>query len=301
MTRDYYNRRMGGASLPKLTLRETAESVAEQYSFANDQCYLQRSFGYHCVDDGAVAGREGFDMQRHFHLETGLGILGSVADALRHGDEIFLFTFIEYVHDHVAVPVAGGRHHSYSNCGWHYDQSSRFDVAAGRLDWRTRVNKFLRYYEGGYELSEAGEIQHIAPDGMRSLLQAPVPLKTGQGDRERVAAAVRTFQLARSTRQDRKHALRDLIDVLEFHRKHFKTNQLSKDENDLFQVANRFALRHHDHAQQDDYDDTFLGWLFYTYLAMTHLILSRVTGAPAFVVQPEVVLGAHEEIEDLPF
>lgn len=303
MTRDYYNRRIGrDAQRPNLTLRETTELVAEAYTFLDQQGYLQRSFGFFCVDEREVAGRDGYELHKPFLLETGIRIEGSVSEALKTGDEIFLFTLIEFVHDHVAKPVAGGWHHSFSGCGWHYRQDDKFDECAARDEWRTKCSKALKYYDGGYQLSEAGEILRIAPDGMTPLLHAELPSKTNKTDREKVSNAVRTFQLGRSTRQERKQAVRDLVDVLEFHRPHVKKHLFTKDESDIFNMANNFALRHHNSIQKDDYDDTFLTWIFFLYLSTVHLILGRVTGETAFVSKsPSVSPPLVADLDDLPF
>jgi hypothetical protein len=304
MSRDYYNRRIGtGAEHPKLTLRETAELIAEAYDFIDQQCYMQRSFGFYCVDAQEVAGRDGYGIYKPFLLATGIRFEGSIQNALQEGDEVFLFTMIEFMHDHVAKPVEGGRYHSHSGCGWHYRQDATFHERTARAEWRAHVNKSLRYYDHGYELSEEGEIVHLAPDGTGSLLRAELPNKTSKTDREKVANAVRTFQLGRSTRAERKQAVRDLIDVLEFHKLRVQEHLLSKDASDLFNIANNFALRHHNERQKDDYDDSFLTWLFYMYLSTVHLILGIVAGQSAFVVKqlPPPPLPAFTDYDDIPF
>jgi len=97
--------------------------------------------------------------------------------------------------------------------------------------------------------------------------------------------------------------VRDLVDVLEFHRAEVKKH-LSKDESDLFNVANNFALRHHRQGQKDDYDDAWLGWLFYLYLATVHLVLARVHGVTS-LAQPEVEVPKPDvpkpDDDDIPF
>lgn len=49
---------------------------------------------------------------------------------------------------------------------------------------------------------------------------------------------------------------------------------LSKDESELFHLANGFAIRHMNREQRGDYDSpTWLRWAFYVYLATLHAIL----------------------------
>lgn len=49
----------------------------------------------------------------------------------------------------------------------------------------------------------------------------------------------------------------------------------SKDERDLFNIANNFGLRHQNALQREDYDPLWLNWIFYNYLATIHLVLRK--------------------------
>jgi hypothetical protein len=303
MGRDYYNRRIGrDGQPPRLGLNETAGQIAAAYAFIDQQAYLQRSFGYFCVDAQQVPGRDGYGIHDAFYLGTGIKIEGTEIEAIKAADEVFLFTLIEFVHDHVAKPIKeSGRYHGFSNCGWHFDQDDSFDEDAGRQEWREKVNRILKHYESGYRLSPEGELLHLAPDGLAPLLSAQLPTKTNDTDRDKVTNAARTFQLGRSTRAERKQAVRDLIDILEFHRSQVKEHLLSKDERDLFLIANNFALRHHNDLQRDDYDDNFLTWLFYQFLSTVHLMLGVVTGQTVFTQSrlqptPPPVTSEHDDI-----
>src|SRR4029077_20624394 len=73
---------------------------------------------------------------------------------------------------------------------------------------------------------------------------------------------------------DRRHAVRDLADVLEALRADVHDVMLSKDERELFHLANGFAIRHQNRKQRGDYDrPTWLRWAFYVYLATIHAVL----------------------------
>jgi hypothetical protein len=68
--------------------------------------------------------------------------------------------------------------------------------------------------------------------------------------------------------------VRDLADVLEALRDDIKNSMLSKDEKELFHIANGFAIRHQNRQQRGDYDRlTWLRWAFYVYLATIHAVL----------------------------
>jgi hypothetical protein len=110
MTRDYYNRRVGkDGERPRLTLRETAELIAETYALIDGHGHLQRAFGFDCVDAGEVPGTEGFGIRMPFFLKTTIKINGALRDAIKSANEVFLFTFIEFVHDYVAKPAENTR------------------------------------------------------------------------------------------------------------------------------------------------------------------------------------------------
>ncbi len=51
--------------------------------------------------------------------------------------------------------------------------------------------------------------------------------------------------------------------MLEIHRTLLKRELLSKDEDALFEIANRYDLRHRNASQRVDYDPVFLDWVFW--------------------------------------
>lgn len=80
-----------------------------------------------------------------------------------------------------------------------------------------------------------------------------------------------------STIDDRRQAVRDLADVLEYLRPKMKTLLTKSDENDLFNIANNFGIRHHNAKQKTSYDTAiWLSWMFYFYLATLHVILRKI-------------------------
>jgi len=86
-----------------------------------------------------------------------------------------------------------------------------------------------------------------------------------------VNAAILKFRRYRSSLEDRKDSIRDLADVLEFLRSQLKSVITKNDENDLFNIANNFGIRHHNDLQKIDYDKAiWYSWMFYYYLATIH-------------------------------
>ena len=86
--------------------------------------------------------------------------------------------------------------------------------------------------------------------------------------------AIDRFQRYGSSVEDRRHAVRDLADVLEKLRPQAKEVITKKDEADLFQLANSFGIRHLNENQKTDYDPVvWLSWVFYYYLTTINACL----------------------------
>jgi hypothetical protein len=70
---------------------------------------------------------------------------------------------------------------------------------------------------------------------------------------------------------ERRDAIRDLADVLEYLRPQLKAVLNKKDEAAIFEIANNFGIRHHNQSQRTDYDKPiWYSWIFYFYLATIH-------------------------------
>ena len=81
---------------------------------------------------------------------------------------------------------------------------------------------------------------------------------------------------------DRRNAVRELADVLEYLRPQVK-DHMKDDENDLFNIANNFGIRHHNQKQKTRYDQAlWLSWIFYVYLAAIHLVVRKIEQTKTF-------------------
>jgi hypothetical protein len=184
---------------------------------------------------------------------------------------------IEFLFDNVSKPVEGYRH-DWNDCGMHY---TSFNEHEGREHYRKLLNPFLAIYAAGFTLSSNGEILTNPEEGMSQLLEADLPRVDPNNIEQRVRSATLLFRRHNSSLEDRKHALRDLADVLEFLRPQMKAILSSKDESDLFNLANNFAVRHHNSKQQTNYDTAiWCSWMFYFYLATIHACVRRLGKTP---------------------
>jgi hypothetical protein len=270
--RKYWSERQGrGPVAVPLTfdrLKTMTLAVVGEFS---ERDYFVEAFGYYCVDTDWNDGTLGKSPERWFLVTVGRDDVWPIMERWPGYDADTLFDVIEALHDLIAKPLDGW-YHDYSGCGMHWNT---FDRSTGQAEFRKQLNPLLERYETPLELSATGEVVALAPEEMRGLLDAPIP---PSADPElvtsRVDAAIALYRSRNSTRTDRRHAVRELADVLEALRTEIKEEMLPKDERELFHLANGFAIRHNNRDQRNDYDDViWLAWAFYVYLATIHAVL----------------------------
>lgn len=273
----YFSVRMGkhptGGRLDLKGLKRLFLSAYRQFESGG---YFQETLGFECVDAGEVAGTAGADIEAFFFRKLRKQGLWPVDATIEAYSEDDLFDVIELMHDCVSKGV-NGNYHSWDDCGWHYDT---FDRQAGQNDYRVALNEILAEYGPGYKLTAEGEIVAVPPVGLGDLDDAAEPPGDPDAVRARVTAARDKFRRRGSTMDDRRDAVRDLADVLEYLRPKATKVLSSKDEADLFNLANNFGIRHHNPAQKTDYDAAiWLSWAFYYYLATIHAVTRLIERA----------------------
>jgi hypothetical protein len=151
-----------------------------------------------------------------------------------------------------------------------------FNKKEGEKIFRQKINDLLALYRTKFELSEAGEVLHKPDRGFEAIFAADTPTEDAN-IRSRIDSAVTRFRRHGSTLDDRRQAVRDLADVLEYLRPKVKTVLDNKDESDLFNIANNFGIRHHNDKQKIGYDAAlWLSWMFYFFLATIHVVLRKL-------------------------
>ncbi len=243
------------------------------YKKLESEGYFQKYFGFYCVDQGEIYGELGDDINTMLFINLRKSNLWSIVEKLEYYSEDDFFDILEFLHDHCASPVER-EYHDWNQCGWHVSKS---DDVKGALEFRDAINPILRTYKNGFEISSDGQILSLPDMGLESLLQAEIPTSAVENVRGRIEAAILKFRRAKSSEDDRRDALRDLADVLEYLRPQVKSLLTRPDEIDLFNIANNFGIRHHNPKQKTDYDKAaYHSWIFYSYLSTIHLILRLV-------------------------
>lgn len=266
--RGYYSVRTGvNPNGARIDLRTLKRLFLASYNQLEDEGYFQEAFGYNCTDAGDVAGTLGLNIEAHTILELRKENVWPISRNIDSYKEDDLFDVIEFLFDTVSKPIEG-YFHSWNDCGMHY---SSFNKAEGRERYQKVINPLLAIYGNGFTLSEDGEMLTTPEQGMAQLLEADLPKLDPTNIEGRVRAATILFRKQKSSLEDRKHALRDLADVLEYLKPQMQSILTSKDESDLFNIANNFGVRHHNDKQKTNYDTAvWCSWMFYFYLSTIH-------------------------------
>ena len=272
MTRTYYSQRTGSnPNLNGLSLRDVVELFVRVYDQLRSEGYFDEAFGFSCVDAGEIQGRI-HDIDLEILLAIRKKNLWPIAKYSHEYSEDDLFDLIEFLFQQVSKPV-DGHHHSWLECGMHWETFNQQD---GREEYRGRINSILAHYEHRFELSSDGDVLRRVEAGFEPIFDADVPSEDTNVV-SRIDAAVLAYRRHGSTVQQRRQAVRDLIDVLEYLRPKVTAFLTRKDERDLFNIANNFGLRHHNDKQKTGYDASlWLSWMFYFYLSTIHVVLRKV-------------------------
>jgi len=272
--RPYYSVRTGknphGGGFGLSSALKLFQSV---YSELEREYYLQEAFGFDCVDAGEIYGTLGADIEAEMLLQLRKDGLWPISNLCLSYSEDDLFDVIEFLYDQVSEG-AEGDYHSWNDCGMHY---TTFDKLKGQEHYRKKINRLLNAYGEGFELDESGEILTLPEPGFETIHGAVLPSRDTENITAKVDAATYKFRRARSTLDERRDAIRDLVDVLEFLRPQLKSVLSSEDERDLFNIANNFGIRHHNQNQKTDYDrNIWYSWLFYYYLSTIHAAIRLI-------------------------
>lgn len=140
--------------------------------------------------------------------------------------------------------------------------------------FREKINPDLALFDPPMEMLSNGQISERAPGELRPLLDEPIPDDAPAPLRDPLRAAIAQFRERGASDHDKRSALKHLADVLEPLRNEIDEYLLPADERALFQIANKFWLRHNDRKQMRSYYGVWLDWIFYVYVATAHSLLA---------------------------
>jgi hypothetical protein len=283
--RPYYRERKAGDQVVRaLDDNAVVREFLTLFIELDDTGYFDKRFGVHCEDDP----RDHDVIELFFRRELGVDNLWPLKLDHLLADMDLFFDVVELLHDHVARPSMRSMHGSWG-CGWHYED---FEIGSGRTAYRWRVNQILERSHLGLRLADEGDdIGRLvtATDEARSeLLHAVITHDGAPADQVRHALSL--FRERGADRNQKRSAVAALALVLEERRHNVLIDALAKsDRGALFDIANNFHIRHQDSKQKRDYEDFYLDWVFWLYLASIELT-NRIIDEQA--VQP---LGKHRK------
>jgi hypothetical protein len=271
--RNYYSVRIGKINPDsKIDFDVLKQLFLMSYKILDRAGYFQKYFGIDC-SDGFIEGQLGEEIDAYVFINLRKENLFPVYTKLKDYTEDDFFDVLEFLHDHCSKGL-NSYYHNWNNCGYHYDE---FNDLEGQKYFREIINPIIRDYKNGFEISENGEILILSDNGLSNLFEADIPTNDKENISNRINSSIIKFRRHKSTLEDRKEAIRELADVLEFVRPEMKKHLDKKDENDIFNIANNFGIRHHNVDQKVNYDKAiWYSWIFYYYLATLHAVL-RIT------------------------
>jgi len=202
--------------------------------------------------------------------------------------EDHIFETLEFLYDHASRP--GQWTSMTTETGWNYYDYDSYDSEAGRAEFRKTANVFLADYKDGYELTDEGTVLALGTHGLQHIIDADIIPYDEVNVDSRVRHAITKWRNRRLSLQEKKEAIRELADVFEWLKKTKSLSKVldSKDEAAIFDLANNFAIRHHDPKQKTSYDRAiWYSWIFHFYLATYHATIrlllrqGKIKGATA--------------------
>jgi len=218
MAKKYWSQRKGLTA--KYSFFSLIIAIKSVFNDFENRDYFQEYYGYYCVDAGHVNGKAGIDISNFIFRKIRRQIKWPLEFDIF--DEDTLFDIIELLHDTISFPLEG-YFHEYAGCGYHY---SSFDTLKGQDEYRKEINEIIADYESGYILNSECIIQHLLTPGLNELTMAKIPSETGEKSKidKKIEWAVAKYRDRHSTLLDRKEAIRELADVLEYLKYTLKDN-----------------------------------------------------------------------------
>ncbi|MGP4992708.1 hypothetical protein [Glutamicibacter ardleyensis] len=185
--------------------------------------------------------------------------------------DLTLYSLVEYFNDQSQRPRAA-EWHNWNDCGFDY---SDFNRESGGAVYRWRVNALLESHKQPLRLGSVGEergrlIHHFSA-AQDELLTEEVENRIVRPTDE-VAHAIRMFRARDANNIDKRAALGLLYGRLEPKRKYLESKTTKGDVEDIFNIANRYNIRHRIGRQFNEERVEYLDWMFWNFLSMVRLL-----------------------------
>lgn len=266
----YYSERNNEFHITKKkSLEDLKADFLEFYLDFLEQGFFQEHLGAEWPG-GHHKGKIATDIRLRVARELNKKDLYPIEDNLKNYTEGDLFDIIEFLYRYTSK----GEKFKPSSRIDHFWIYSNFDDETGKKEFRENINLILKRYNNGFELTKGGEIIRLVNPGIELLIKNDIPDISEGNISKKVNLAISKFINRKAFESNLQDAIRDLAGVLEYLRADTKKYLSKSDENDLFNIANNFGIRHHNQKQKMDYDSNlFHEWVFHSFLATIILIL----------------------------
>ncbi|MBN9616247.1 MAG: hypothetical protein BGO25_18110 [Acidobacteriales bacterium 59-55] len=266
MTRPYYSAR---THPQQLLLRDFFSRVSSLFTIFHRKDYFKERTGISANDSPKSLGDDAL-----LYLGFRAFPIDNWTVEMRTEDHIL--DMVEFLWDRVSKPGEWGE--LCTSAGVYNDYYS-YDEQTGKDEFRRAANVILAQWGDGFELNTTGQVQALGTPGLREILIADVvPFDEANVD-SKVRLALHKWRGRHAANTDKIEAVRLLADVFEYLRKSDRLDRAlrTKDASDLFQIANKFGIRHHDPDQKTDYDKAiWYAWMFHFYLASYHAAIRLI-------------------------
>ena len=263
----YFSQRQGFTS-PSLTATTFVQDFLELIDELSEVGYFPRVLPPYCPDEDQPSDGE---MEKRLRRALRLNIPWPMGERMAAGlPEPVLFSLVEYFHDQAQRPRTFSIH-GYGDCVRHYHD---YDAEAGGAVYRWKVNELLAGHQMRWKLAssgpEKGQLVRAFPEPLDDVLQSQLAGREDPGDE--VAHAIRDYRRRDAGLIEKRNAISLLAGELERRRLEAKDKLDKKDEADLFEIANRFFIRHKNDVQKKDYGPELADWMFLNKLAAIELL-----------------------------
>ncbi|MFD2115837.1 hypothetical protein ACFSTH_11845 [Paenibacillus yanchengensis] len=255
--RRYYSQRQG--AVKPLVLKDLKSAFQSVYEDFTKKYYFIDLLGKRISDDDRIIGNsfEAFCMRK-----VNRNIMHPMNASYYKEED--LFDVVELLHEYINYPLVTIKDDYFSTTEV---SSIPEKKAVAQNEFRDEINIFLKQYSSGWELSNDGYIRNTLEESFVNL----VDNTEIYGDEENIDVKIRRakelYLKHGSNKEDKKAAIREIGDALEFIRSDLK-EKIGKNEADLFNILNSFGIRHNNMSQKNNYDhDIYLPWMFYTFLS----------------------------------
>lgn len=185
--------------------------------------------------------------------------------------DVTVYSLIEYFNDQAQRPRKADWH-NWNNCGYDYTD---FNRESGGAVYRWRVNTLLSQHKVPLMLgsvgAERGRLVHSFSHEQDVLLTQEVQNRA-ENPADEVAHAIRMFRARNANNIDKRAALALLYKRLEPKRRYLEGKTTKGDVDDIFNIANRYQIRHSVGKQFNEERPEYLEWMFWNFLSMVRLL-----------------------------